>query len=161
MRWTAPPDRREIGFILLCLGTYLVAYNIEITLQVLGIDAAATKGAVLSRLGVGSTVIGDDGRKPAGWRDSLELDIFGTWQWFRGHVAGDGTEVSQLTGSGRHGAQWVAQKDIQDVGGLQKPFGDSTVNDVLQTWGDDIPQTRLVNHVPGTLADCHFLSSTQ
>ncbi|KJA13016.1 hypothetical protein HYPSUDRAFT_152040 [Hypholoma sublateritium FD-334 SS-4] len=162
MRWTAPLDRREIGFILLCLGTYFVAYNIEITLQVLGIDAAATKGAVLSRLGVGSTVIGDDGRKPAGWRDSLELDIFGTWQWFRGHVAGDGTERSQLTGSGRHGAQWVALKDIEDVGGLQKPFGDSTVNDVLQNWGDDIPQTRLVNHASGytTLDNVYLLNGS-
>ncbi|KAF9482293.1 hypothetical protein BDN70DRAFT_801817 [Pholiota conissans] len=151
MRWTAPPERREIGLVLLCFFAYFLAYNIEVTLQVLGIDAAATKakGAVLSRLGVGNTVIGDDGLRPAGWRDKLELDVFGDWEWSQGHVAGDGTERSQSKGSGRHGAQWIARKDVQDIAGVQEPFGDSTVNDGLQNWGKDLPETAIVGHASG------------
>lgn len=155
MRWNAPPERREIGFILLCFLAYFFAYNIEVTLQVLGIDAAATKakGAVLSRLGVGNTVIGEDGLRPAGWRDKLELEVFGDWEWTPGHVAGDGLERSQSKGSGRHGAQWLAQKDVPEIAGIQKPFGDSTVNDALQHWGGDLPQTRVVNHASGVSID--------
>lgn len=155
MRWNAPPERREIGFILLCFLAYFFAYNIEVTLQVLGIDAAATKakGAVLSRLGVGNAVIGEDGLRPAGWRDKLELEVFGDWEWTPGHVAGDGLERSQSKGSGRHGAQWLAQKDVPEIAGIQKPFGDSTVNDALQHWGGDLPQTRVVNHASGVSID--------
>lgn len=158
MRWTAPPDRREIAFILLCLGAYLISYNIEITLQTLGIDAAATKGAVLSRLGVGSSVIGEGGLKPVGWRDKLEKEIFGNWEWLPGQVVESEAEISQRKGSGRHGAQWVAHTDIEDIAGLQNPFGDSTVDNVLQHWGDHIPQTQVINHASGAVV--HYLSIT-
>ncbi|KDR80331.1 hypothetical protein GALMADRAFT_61700 [Galerina marginata CBS 339.88] len=148
MRWTAPPDKREITLVILCLTVYFLAYNIDASLQTLGIDPAATQGAVFSRLGLGrSKDIGKDGRKPPGWRDSLEGAIFGDWTWDEGHVAGDGKERYQPKGTGRHGATWMERPKSVKVD--DQAFGDSTVDNALQRWGDDLPQTRLVKHVPG------------
>ncbi|KAF8903321.1 hypothetical protein CPB84DRAFT_1814696 [Gymnopilus junonius] len=119
------PDKREITLILLSLIIYFLA-----------------------RLGFGRTrVIGKDGRKYPGWRDSLELAIFGDWTWEEGHVAGDGSERSQPKGTGRHGAMWIENPRAIQVD--DEPLGDSTVDNALQRWGDDLPQTRVVKHAPG------------
>lgn len=95
-------------------------------------------------------MIGKDGRKPPGWRDSLETAIFGDWTWGEGHVAGDGSERSQPKGTGRHGATWVESPRAVEVD--EAPFGDSTLQNALQRWGDDLPQTRLVKHASGMLS---------
>ncbi|KAF8155884.1 hypothetical protein B0H34DRAFT_715231 [Crassisporium funariophilum] len=148
MRWIAPPEKREITLVLLSLTVYFFAYNIESSMQILGIDPVTTQGVVLSRFGLGKTkAIGRDGRKPAGWRDPLETDIFGDWSWDDGHVAGDVKSRSQSKGTGRHGATWIGPTEVGAI--ERKRFGDETVNDALQRWGDDLAQTQLVKHVPG------------
>lgn len=143
------PEKREIFLVCLCLSVYFLAYHIDASLDVLGIDPAATKGAVLSRLGLGTKHIGKDGLKTSGWKDALELAIFGDYEWTAGHVAGDGAERSQPKGVGEHSAQWVATKDLKDIGGVETEFGDKTVNDGLSRWEDDPPLTQIVNHVSG------------
>jgi len=147
MRWTAPPDKREITILFLSLFAYFFAYNIDASLQILGIDRLATQGAVFSRLGIGKSVIGADGRRPAGWRDSLENEIFGDWNWAKNHVAGDGAERTQLKGSGRHGAMWL---DSPPVGKVDRsPLGEGAVDDAAQQWGDNMPITTVVQQAPG------------
>jgi len=154
MRWTAPPDKREITLILLSLTIYFLAYNVDTSLEILGIDPTAAKGAVFSRLGLRSRVIEKDGRKPPGWRDSLEAEIFGDWSWDEGHVAGDGKERSQLKGTGRHGATWKQQGRSNVVReSIKQPFGELTVSNALLRWGEDPPQTEVVKHVSGMFID--------
>lgn len=149
MRWTAPPDRREITLLLFALTVFTVSYNLDTSIRLLGFDPAATEGAVLSRFGLGGTkLIEKDGRKPAGRRDALEKEIFGDWGWDEGHVAGDGRERSQAKGTGRHGAVWASTSDTNKVGVNEQVS--PTVNDGLKWWNEDLPETVLMKHVPGT-----------
>lgn len=156
MTWISPPTRREITLVVLCLTAYLFGYNLDSSFQLLGVDPGATQGAVLSRLGFAKTkYISGDGRKPAGWRDSLEDKIFGKWAWDEGHVAGDGQERSQSRGTSRHGASWIKIDQLDEAAGHM--YGDSTVNKSLTWWQDDIPQTKVIQHVPGLLHRDFFL----
>ncbi|KAJ3506355.1 hypothetical protein NLJ89_g6912 [Agrocybe chaxingu] len=150
MRWSAPPERREIALVLLSLIAYFFAYNLDASLNLIGVDPQATQGALFRNIGLGKTrVIGPDGRKPPGWRDPLEMDIYGEWQWEEGHVAGEGKERSQPTVSGRHGATWRAQQEMMNTSPGDQSFSESTVDNALQRWGEDVPQTQVVKHVPG------------
>lgn len=147
MRWPAPLEKRETALIFLSITVYLLAYNIDTSLRILGIDPATTHGA-LNRLGwVGTKEIGRDGRKPEGWRDALENNIYGDWTWSRGHIAGDGAERSQPVGTGRHGATWTAREPELINAGTS--YSDSSVNDALTKWGINLPQTRVVKHAAG------------
>ncbi|KAF6764236.1 hypothetical protein DFP72DRAFT_871230 [Ephemerocybe angulata] len=148
MKWTAPPERREVVLVLFSISAYLLAYNIETSLNYVGIDPIAAQGALFRQIGIKTKILGRDGRKPAGWRDKLESVIFGTWAWDEGHIAGDGLERSQpFKGRGQHGAQWTERKIAR---ALDVPrFGEDTVNDSHQWWKDDIPTSKVVKHVPG------------
>lgn len=149
MTWFSLPDRRELTLILFSLTVYLISYNIDTSLTLLGLNPSATEGAVLTRLGLGGTkYIDSDGRKPEGWRDALEEQAYGKWTWDTGHVAGDGSERSQTKGMGRHGAMWVSKRM---PGATTSSFlGLSTVDQALLWWHDDLPVTKLVKHAPGT-----------
>ncbi|KAJ2934158.1 hypothetical protein H1R20_g2922, partial [Candolleomyces eurysporus] len=151
MRWTAPPERREIVLVLVSITAYLLAYNIETSLSYVGIDPVAAQGAVFRRIGLGKTkVLGRDGRKPSGWRDSLELEIFGSWAWDQNHIAGDGDERRQTKGSGRHGAQWIERRVAREFD--SERFGEDTINESFRSWKDDIPLVSVVKHVPVELS---------
>lgn len=148
MGWLSPPDRREITLLLSCLAVYILAYNLETSLQLLGVDSVATSGAVFSRIGLGKTrAIGYDGRKPNGWRDKLELEIYGDWRWDENHVAGNGEERTRRVGAGRHGATWINRADVGEVAG--KLFGEVPVDEALQWWRNDVPETQVQKHVAG------------
>ena len=138
MRWLALPEKREIALVLISLVVYFVAYNFEMSVEFLGIDPVATHRMVFGGLGF-KTLIGKDGRKPPGWRDALETDVYGDWNWDEGHTASE----SQLKVDGKY-PSW-ARKDADEGGQL-----DLTVNDALQRWERDIPQTRLLKHAPGS-----------
>ncbi|KAF8629026.1 hypothetical protein AX15_003600 [Amanita polypyramis BW_CC] len=148
MRWTTPPDRRELTLILFSLTVYLISYNLDSSLSLLGLNPGATQGAVLSRLGLSDTKhIGEDGRKPDGWRDTWEEETYGKWEWDGNHVAGDGSERSQPKGTGRHGAMWMSKNDLGPT--TSKVLGETTVGQALAWWLDDVPLTKLVKHAPG------------
>ena len=150
MRWTMPPERREIALVFLSLAAYFFAYNLES----LGIDTAATKGTVFRHIGLGTTKdIGADGRKPPGWRDKLEDEIFGQWPWDQGYVVGHLREGGQPVGTGRHGASWIWRQKQEPLS--EESFTDS-VNNALERWGDDIPQTKVVKHAPGEVPSSLF-----
>ena len=149
MGWITLPDRRELTLILFSLTVYLISYNLDSSLRLLGLNPSATQGAVLTRLGFGGTrYIDGDGRKPEGWRDAWEKQAYGDWGWDSDHVAGDGSERSQTKGTGRHGAIWMSKRM---PGSTTSSFlGESTIDKALLWWHDDLPVTKLVKHAPGT-----------
>jgi len=150
MAWFSPPDRREITLLLFCLVVYLLAYNIEISLQLIGVDSVATSGALFSRIGLGKTrALARDGRKPNGWQDALELQIFGDWIWDQGHIAGDSDQQAQKIGTDpQYGAAWASKAQVRQT--ADDVLGDLSVNQALQQWPDGPPQTKVLKHVPGT-----------
>ena len=115
------------------LFAYFLAYNFEIV-EFLGIDPVATQRAVFGGLGLGKQLIGKDGRQPPGWRDALEMDVYGDWKWDENHTALE-PKVMEI-----FGANWHGKKDTNS---------ELSVNDALQTWGEDIPQTQVLKHAPG------------
>ncbi|KAJ7081682.1 hypothetical protein C8R43DRAFT_1052552 [Mycena crocata] len=147
MRWTAPPTRREISLVIFSLTVFALAYNIDSSVRLVGLSR---QNAVLARLGLGSsghTAIGPDGRLPPGVRDALEDMIYGDWAWDADQIAGDGVERSQAKGVGRHGAMWM---DKRQVGALtSSSLGEATVDQAFERWGDAVPRSRVVKHVPG------------
>jgi hypothetical protein len=147
MRWTARPERREIVLVVLCFAVYFFAYNLD----TLGIDGGMTRKILYKTTGFGQTrIIGSDGRKPPGWRDTLEVDIFGDWVWDEGHVVGNFRERSQPIVAGRHGVSWLWRKKPGRLSG--DPV--DSVHNALQRWGNDIPQTKVLSHVPGEFLRC-------
>lgn len=77
----------------------------------------------------------------------MEHQIYGKWAWDQGHIAGDGLERSQEKGVGEFGAMWLGRKEVGDLGGER--FGRKGVKEGLRRWGDNVPETKLVRHVPG------------
>ena len=149
MRWLALPEKREIALVLISLIVYFVAYNFEMSVEFLGIDPVTTHRVVFGGLGL-KTLIGKDGRKPPGWRDALEMDVYGDWDWDEGYTASD----SQQKVGGKYPTS-VERKATGEGGGL-------TVNDALQRWERDIPQTQLLKHAPGSYSvqDSNLLKFT-
>ncbi|KAJ7269861.1 hypothetical protein C8J57DRAFT_1323746 [Mycena rebaudengoi] len=146
MRWTAPPSRREVSLLIFSLTVFTLAYNIDSSIRLVGL---VRQNSVLKRLGLGgqSAAIGRDGRRVPGARDSLEGLIYGDWAWDPDQVAGDGLERHQGKGIGRHGAMWIGKRSAGPVTG--KSFGYATVDEAFWRWGEDVPRTKLVKHVPG------------
>ncbi|KAG5641730.1 hypothetical protein DXG03_004321 [Asterophora parasitica] len=148
MRWAAPPDRRECYLLIFALSVFLLSYNLDSSIQFFGYDPATAHGFVLSSLGIGSAKgLSADGRRPPGWRDSLENEIYGPWGWDKSEVAGDGAERTQKLAVEPHGAMWLGRKQVGELSGER--FGGRTVNDGFLRWGEDVPQSTLVRHVSG------------
>ncbi|THV02769.1 hypothetical protein K435DRAFT_652613 [Dendrothele bispora CBS 962.96] len=143
MRWLSSPTRRELTLIIFCLTIFTLAYNVDNSIRFLGFDA--TQEAVLSRLGFGPIAILKDGRRPSGWRDTLENVIYGAWEWKDGQVAGGEDDIGQEKGAGVHGAIWMSRKEMQSTWSFDGP----SVNDGFLKWSDAIPTTSLVYHRPG------------
>jgi len=148
MRWMAPLERREILLVLFSLTVFFFSYNIDNSLRLFGLDPESARGLVTGTIGFKPRkVIGKDGRKISGFRDPLEDDIFGSWGWDEGHVAGDGAERSQRKVMGKFDAMWVGKEEVGPVVGSS--LGETTMNEGFWRWRDDIPQSKVVRHVPG------------
>ncbi|KAJ7634875.1 hypothetical protein FB45DRAFT_910124 [Roridomyces roridus] len=146
MRWTSTPTRREVSLVIFSLTVFALAYNIDTSIRLVGLTRQNT--GLLSRLGfAGKAAIGPDGRTETQTRDALENFIYGDWAWEAGEIAGDGLERSQAKGVGRHGAMWVGKRETGPV--TSKSFGEMTVDQAFWRWEDDIPQAKVVAHVPG------------
>lgn len=158
--WTLPPTRREFTLSLFCVTIFIVAFNASTTLRLLGLDPTS-----LTSFSSSPAPLGLDGRRLEGYRDRLENEIFGEWDWEAGHVAGaKDAESSRLLhgkshshpdayvhGEGESGEQsmWllgVGEGQYINAEGL----GSTSVNDEFVCWGEDVPRTELRQHAPGT-----------
>ncbi|KAH9852238.1 hypothetical protein C2E23DRAFT_885752 [Lenzites betulinus] len=155
--WTAPPTRREITLLLFSLTIFVLSYNLEVSLGIVGVHPQKLTASYLSSLGLGSKDPGfdADGRRPKEWRDELENIIAGDWEWREGEVSGVARGSSSSSGSGRTGMTY-------NFGGLKRASRSSqledrgvsldvgvTVKDQFVKWGKDVPETSVVAHAPG------------
>lgn len=125
-KWTAPPTRREVTLVLFALAVFIVAFNLNASLQVVGLQPTAS----LKKFGLGSDPGLDvDGRRPPAFRDDLENLIVGDWKWEDGHVAGVESKQSKPPSK-----QWLQG---------------SAVFEEFTKWGDERPASKLITHVPG------------
>ncbi|KAF7977347.1 hypothetical protein HWV62_4143 [Athelia sp. TMB] len=148
MAWRAAPTRREITLVLFSLTVFILFYNLDTSFRFLGVDPVTSQSALLNKFGFSNSIIGPDGRRPPGWRDPLESEIFGEWGWEQGQVAGDGAEREKAKGADKYGAMWMG-KDKTGAGEDQAIFGEGKAGDAFVTWGDRVPQAKLVKHIPG------------
>jgi hypothetical protein len=153
--WTTPPTRRELTLLLFCVTVFIVAYNANTSLRLIGIgiDSASRPAS-----------IGPDGRRPEGDRDHLENEIFGEWDWDPGHIAAvkeaESARVmhgktydnpdAYIRGEGKTGEQTMWLQGVAEGHyGQGEGLGSTSVNDGLVHWGEDVPRTELKRHVPG------------
>ncbi|KIY43484.1 hypothetical protein FISHEDRAFT_53182 [Fistulina hepatica ATCC 64428] len=160
MRWTAPPDRRELTLLLFSLIIFTLAYHMDYSFHIPRMASVVSQTEVMQRLGLApSSPIGRDGLKPAVWRDDLETRIYGGWAWDAGRVAGNDPDRAQKKGEGRHGAMWAARdgKDLMRRAHSRSSSAPS-IEQALFKWGDAIPRTRIQKHVQGySVVDNVFL----
>lgn len=140
-RWTAPPTRREFTILLCALTIFIISFNLNPSLHVIGL----TPGTSLQKLGLGSDPgFGPDGRRPGPFRDDAEDLVFGDWEWVEGQVAGSPAK---------------GQKEKATVQ-RQKSFHyiPPSVNSQKVEWAKKHPRSALVKHIPGyTIIDSLFL----
>lgn len=156
MSWRSLPSRREITLVLFALTVFILFYNLDVSVRLVGVDPASSETALLSKLGLKKGIIGTDGRRPPGWRDPLEGEIFGEWGWEEGQVAGSGAERQKSKGEvegDKYGAIWLGQAKTGE-GEKQEIFGEGKAGDAFVYWGDQVPETKVVKHVPGWWAVC-------
>lgn len=157
MSWRKPPSRRELTLTLFSLIVFILFYNLDASFHLLGIDPTSSQSALFGKFGFKSGIIGIDGRKPPGWRDELEGQIFGDWSWEEGQVAGNGAEREKVKGGkdDKYGAIWLGQGKTGS-GENQAIFGEGFAGDAFLSWDSNVPTTKLVKHVPGTV-DSNYL----
>jgi hypothetical protein len=153
MRWTDPPTRREVTLVLFGITVFVLAFNLDNSLRLVGLDPVITEGAVLRKLGYPSThdEIGIDGRKPSMLDDPLEKQIFGDWEWKEGFVSGDGSEGHQVKGDEKYGASWKNPKEVVI------PNTGRRASEPLERWWTP-PTTEVRKHVRGA---CTFTTAVQ
>ena len=152
--WTSPPTRRELTLLLFCVTVFIVAYNANTSLRLLGLGSVSRQA-----------LIGPDGRRPEGDRDHLENEIFGKWDWDPGHIAAvkeaESARVmhgktyddpdAYIRGEGLTGEQTMWLQGVAEGHyGQGEGLGSTSVNDGLVRWGEDVPHAELKRHAPGT-----------
>jgi len=131
-KWTAPPTRREFTLLLCAFTIFIISYNLNPSLHVVGL----TPGASLQKLGLGSDPgFGPDGRRPEPFRDVAEDLVFGEWEWVEGQVAGSPAKT--------HKEKATVQR--------QKSFHHNppSANSQQVEWAKKHPSSVLVKHTPG------------
>lgn len=125
-KWTTAPTRREITLVLFSLIVFIISFNLNASLRVIGLQPTGP----LKKFGLGSDPGFDpDGRRPQAFRDDLENLIFGDWKWEEGQVAGVESKQTKPPSS-----QWLHGSPIY------KEF---------TNWGNERPISKLVAHAPG------------
>ncbi|RPD75648.1 hypothetical protein L226DRAFT_534559 [Lentinus tigrinus ALCF2SS1-7] len=155
--WTAPPTRREVTLLLFSLTIFVLSYNLETSLGLVGVRPQKLSSTYFSSIGIGTKDPGfdADGRRPKQWRDELEDKIVGDWEWREGEVSGSARSGSAPRGIGRYGLIYNFENSRKARRSAEK--GDRgvslstgvTVKDQFVKWGKEVPQTTVVAHTPG------------
>ncbi|KAI0760387.1 hypothetical protein C8Q74DRAFT_223807 [Fomes fomentarius] len=155
--WTAPPTRREVTLLLFSFTIFVLSYNLETSLSLVGVHPQKLKSTYLSSIGLGARDPGfdADGRRPKEWRDELEDIIVGDWEWHEGEVSGLSRGHATSSGSGSTAAVYnfgLSRKHHRAADEGDKGVSLSTgvtVEDQFIKWGKEVPQTQVVAHTPG------------
>ncbi|KAF9219516.1 hypothetical protein BS17DRAFT_420472 [Gyrodon lividus] len=145
MQWCSPPSRREISLALFSITTFILFYNLETSFSYFG----PRSEEVVTAPQVGG--------KLSSWRDAWEMEIYGDWTWEEHQVAKNAQKNRVDDKSGKASSSLEAAVSVS----LQPQiFGTVGVNDGFMNWGDEIPMTSLIRHVPGyTIMDNVFVSN--
>ena len=131
-RWTAPPTRREFTLLLCAFTIFIISYNLNPSLHVIGLKPVAS----LQKLGLGSDPGFDaDGRRPESFRDGVEDLIFGDWEWVEGQVAGSPAKTQK--------EKAVVQRE------KSFHYSPPSTNSQQMEWTKKHPTSVLVEHIPG------------
>lgn len=131
-KWTAPPTRREFTLLLCAFTIFIISYNLNPSLHVIGLSPSAS----LQKLGLGSDPgFNPDGRRPEPFRDDAESLIFGDWDWVEGQVAGT------PAGGQKEKATLQRQRSFH--------YTPASVNSQKVEWTKKHPKATLVKHIPG------------
>jgi len=131
-KWTAPPTRREFTLLLCAFTIFIIFYNLNPSLHVIGL----TPGASLQKLGLGSDPGFDpDGRRPESFRDDVGDLIFGSWGWVEGQVAGSPSKTQKEKATAQR------EKSFHYV--------PPSANSQQVEWAKKHPSSILVKHIPG------------
>ncbi|KIJ15878.1 hypothetical protein PAXINDRAFT_114346 [Paxillus involutus ATCC 200175] len=142
MPWHSPPSRREISLTLFSITTFILFYNLESSFSHFGLPEEARA----------ASRAGGKNSKPGSWRDAWEMEIYGDWTWEEQQVAKN-AQKNRIHGNASSSLEGAASVSLQP-----QIFGTVGVNDGFVNWGDDIPTTSLVKHVPGyTIMDNVFM----
>ncbi|CCL99592.1 uncharacterized protein FIBRA_01610 [Fibroporia radiculosa] len=152
--WLYPPTRRELTLLLFSLTVFVISYNLETSLHLIGIHPAKLSGSYLSTIGFGTRDPGfdRDGRRPKEWRDELETLIAGEWDWDEHQIAGvdhglAGLVIGNTTVYNIDSGAAGRSAGMDDRGiGLSNGVAAHTQ---FLRWGGDVPVSRAVAHVPG------------
>ncbi|KAL4248526.1 hypothetical protein ABKN59_007826 [Abortiporus biennis] len=159
-----PPTRREVTLVVFAFTVFILSYNLETSLQIVGVSPANLRSSYLSTFGLAKDPgFEPDGRRPVAWRDDLEKMIVGEWEWKEGHIAEvehaqDDWILGGLAGSGQP-SSYIYNPDgmkkasrsatrYQPGVGVKKGV---TVHEQFVRWTEDIdiPETTAIAHVPG------------
>ncbi|TFK49178.1 hypothetical protein OE88DRAFT_1703601 [Heliocybe sulcata] len=170
MSWIAPPTRREVTLVLFCLAAFILGYNLEVSLSTVGFDASR-RAALSKKMGMSADPgLERDGRRPKGWRDQLEMDIVGDYEWPEGEVIRtwgadhewerygyDFSDLQDKDITWQHAASVLGpQKGLQDV----MVVGTTSPDEAKIIWKKNVPVSRIVAHVPGfTILDNVFYAN--
>jgi hypothetical protein len=156
--WAAPPTRRELLVLLFSVSIFICAYNADVIFTLFNLSYRPYSPFAPAR----PPPIGPDGRKPESYRDALEDEIFGTWDWESGRIAGVETaEMARVKGENEEGEKYIHGEGetgllalwLQGVGRgeytTDSRLGSTTVNDEFVRWGENVPRTKVLFHIPG------------
>ncbi|KAH8103052.1 hypothetical protein BXZ70DRAFT_927885 [Cristinia sonorae] len=160
-RWLAPPTRRELTLLVFAFSLFVLSYNLETSLRLVGVSRDTLDSLNAKYIGIGTNDPGleADGRRPLAWRDELERLIAGDWEWKEGHIAAleHAQDSLSLAEAERQGLSYVynAGKDTSrtagsEVAGVGVTSGITGMEQILKiNWGKEGAQTRALAHVPG------------
>ncbi|EMD35587.1 hypothetical protein CERSUDRAFT_116315 [Gelatoporia subvermispora B] len=152
--WLSPPTRRELTLLLFSLTIFVLSYNLETSLQLVGVPPAKLRSSYLTTIGLGTKDPGlePDGRRPREWRDKLEDVIFGDWEWKEGQVAGVERGQVGISSVGAAiynvGSRSASRSAGKEDKGVSLKSGVTPKEQFLR-WEEGPPETKAVVHVPG------------
>ncbi|KAI0754406.1 hypothetical protein C8Q80DRAFT_1138876 [Daedaleopsis nitida] len=151
--WAAPPTRREVTLLLLSLTIFVLSYNLETSLGLIGVRPQRLSTSYLAKIGLGTRDPGfdADGRRPAQWRDELEDLIAGDWEWREGEVSGHARSMSSVSGGSAMAYNFgMLRRRKRRIEKGEREVGLSrSMKEQFIKWGKKVPHTKIVAHTPG------------
>ncbi|EGN92868.1 hypothetical protein SERLA73DRAFT_190456 [Serpula lacrymans var. lacrymans S7.3] len=147
MPWYFFPSRRELTIILFSITTFIFFYNFQSTSELSDThQSTSSQSSFFGGFRFGKDKQpGEVGGDTDPSSKDLEAEIFGDWSWEDDKLSGSEEKQRAKGGPGKHKAinqtELLAQK--------QKIFGNVGLSDGYQYWGDDVPRTEVVKHIPG------------